>query len=759
MQAVQILPDQFSIPQQEDHALTILDNPSEWPTFGEPIEGLNSGTWESRIAIEGMHCSACAFSIEKALTSVDGVLSAEVNASSGRARVKWSANRTKPSKWLGAISKAGYRAFPQTSIDPQSRKNQRLIMWRWVVACLCMLQIMMYAMPAYISGPGEMTPDVERLMRWASWVLILPVIFFSCTPFFKNALSDLKQRRISMDFPVALGILITFCVSSAATFEPSEWWGREVYFDSLSMLVFFLLTGRWLEARLRNRTAGALDTLMNRLPSSIEKLNPSGTFSRVTLRSLQVGDVVRVSPGEAFPADGNIINGSTNVDEALLTGESCPISKALGAKVIAGSHNLTATVIVQVEHVGTSTQYAQIVALMERVAVDKPRLALLADRIAKPFLWIVMLATAVSATLFWQADHSKALMAAVAVLIVTCPCALSLATPAAMLTSAGALARKGILIRRLQALETMVSVDTIIFDKTGTLTQDRFHISKITTASGFSPDQAQQLAASLARDSLHPVSRALLGAWGDKELVSVTDVKEISGSGLSGNTPLGFVRLGSARHCEIPLSNNDVMQVHLSNAQGWLATFDIQEEIRTDAETIIKQLQADGFTVLMLSGDRLTAASNIARQVGIKKVIADCTPQQKLQHMQTLQKQGHKVAMIGDGLNDGPVLAGADVSIAIGQAVPLAQAQSDFVIQSGQLITLPTLISQARRTMRIVKQNLLWAALYNAACVPLAVLGYLPAWLAGLGMASSSLLVILNAARLARVVSPAMEAN
>lgn len=754
------LPKQYlNTGEQDAHAWVALDDPAEWPAFSESAGDAQAFTWESRIAVEGMHCAACAFAVEKVLKSVDGVLGAEVNATSGRARVVWSGNRTKPSEWMQAISKAGYRAFPQTEINNQSRKQQRLLLWRWLVAGFCMMQVMMYAYPAYVGKPGDVTQEMNNLLRWASWVLTLPVMLFSSGPFFTSALNDLKQRRISMDLPVALGILITFGVSSAATFEPSGWWGHEVYFDSLTMFVFFLLTGRWLESRLRDRTAGALDALMRRLPSSIERRNPDGSFTRVAVRRLQADDVVRVFPGEAFPADGKVIDGNTSADEALLTGESRPVSKAVGASVIAGSHNLAATVSVQVERVGASTQYAQIVALMERVAVDKPRLAQFADRIARPFLWMVLLAAAASAALLWQADHGKALMAAVAVLIVTCPCALSLATPAAMLTSAGALARKGVLVRRLQAMEAIAAVDTMIFDKTGTLTKDRIHISEISTTAGLSADQALQLAASIAQYSLHPVARALFNAWGDQQLIAVSDVKELSGAGLTAHTPAGPVKLGSAKHCAVSAETQDLMQVHLSNEHGWLATFTLQEEVRADAEAVIEDLQRRGFEVLMLSGDRMAAAKLVAQQLGIRQVFADCTPQKKLEHLQTLQQQGHKVAMIGDGLNDGPVLARAHVSVAMGQAVPLAQAQSDFVIQGGQLAMLPVLIAQAHSTMRVVKQNLIWAAAYNAACVPLAALGYLPAWLAGLGMASSSLLVILNAARLTRGVTTQLESN
>lgn len=741
-----------------DSSLLALDEPAEWLAFSESTSDVTHNIWESRISIEGMHCAACAFSVERALKATRGVVSCDVSASAGRARVVWSQDQTKPSAWMHAIQQAGYQVFPQSNTEFNRRKQSRLLMWRWLVAGFCMMQVMMYAYPVYISNQGDITPDLVRLMRWASWVLTLPVMLFSSGPFFNSALNDLKHRRISMDLPVALGILITFCVSTLATFEPSGWWGAEVYFDSLTMFVFFLLTGRWIEARLSNKTAGALEDLMRRLPASIERLNSDGTFTRIAVRNLKVEDVVRVLPGEAFPADGQIISGNTNADEALLTGESRPVSKVLHARVIAGSHNLTSTVEVLVEKLGSSTQYAQIVALMERVSLDKPRLAILADRVAKPFLLFVLLAAGVSAIILWPSSHAQALMAAVSVLIVTCPCALSLATPAAMLTSAGALAHRGVLVRRLQALEVLTSVDTVIFDKTGTLTKDTIQVSDIQTHQDLIQQQCLLLAYSLAKHSLHPVSKALVIAYNktmteDADIgLQVSNVKEVSGFGLIANSPtLGEVKLGSAKYCEVEVKSSSVMQVFMRNTHGLLATFTLAEEIRDDATKTIIALHNLGLSVWMLSGDRESAALAVAQSLGITNVLADCTPQQKLAHMQMLQKNGKKVLMVGDGLNDGPVLAGAQVSVAMGQAVPLAQAQSDFVIQSAQLSVLPQLWFQARKTMQIVKQNLIWAAIYNAICVPLAVMGFLPAWLAGLGMACSSLLVILNAARLSRI--------
>ena len=434
--------------------LALLDDPQEWGAFSRPSPQA-SARWESSVLIEGMHCAACALTVEDALRQVPGVLSASVSAASRRARVVWAADVVQPSRWMQAVQQAGYRAVPANDLfaSERRRREARQALWRWGVAGLCMMQVMMYAWPAYTAVPGDLSAEMEQLLRWASWVLSLPVLLFSCGPFFRNALRDLAQRRISMDLPVALGMLITFAVSTAGTFDPQGLFGREVFFDSFTMFVFFLLSGRWLELRLRDRTAGALEALMNRLPDSVERQTLQGGFERVAVRRLVVGDLLRVQAGEAFAADGVVEQGSTLVDEALLSGESHPLPRAEGAAVVAGSHNLLATVLVRVSQVGAATRFAQIVALMDSASTSKPQAALLADRLAKPFLMAVLLAAVAACAWWWPQDPGHALMVAVAVLVVTCPCALSLATPAAMLAAAGSLARTGVLVRKLPSLE------------------------------------------------------------------------------------------------------------------------------------------------------------------------------------------------------------------------------------------------------------------------------------------------------------------
>lgn len=757
-------------PSSEDHdlRLQLLDEPQEWAAFSLP-EKDESGCWRSSVVFEGMHCAACAITLEDALRAVPGVRSVQISGASHRGQVVWSPECTRPSQWMRSVERHGYKALPANDAHAhaQRREEARRMVWRWAVAAMCMMQVMMYATPTYLTQPGDISDDAMHLLRWASWVLSLPVMLFSCAPFLRNAWRDLRERQISMDLPVALGMVVTFVVSTLGTFEPQGPFGAEVFFDSFTMFVFFLLTGRWLELRMRDRTAGALEAVLNRLPDSVRKRQADGSWALVSIRRLQVGDVIEVLPGEAFAGDGLVLSGQTQVDEALLTGESRPLARRAGDRVIAGSHNLSGTLQVQIEQVGAATRYAQIVSLMESASVSKPAMAQLVDRWAKPFLVAVMLASLASAVYWWPSDPAHAVMVAVAVLIVTCPCALSLATPAAMLATAGALARSGVLVRRLSALQNLAHIDTVIFDKTGTLTRDAFEIVRIHTRESVSAALALDWAASLARHSLHPVSRALwsearrradaTGRLAELEAMTAQEVSERAGQGVHGVLTLQgqsaqTLRLGSAAFCAAPALPGHHLQVSLADASGWLASFELAEEVRPEAARVVRQLASLGLSIQVLSGDAQTAVSQVAQTVGIDSAHGGCSPQHKLQALQALQAQGHKVAMVGDGLNDGPVLAGADVSFALGQAVPLAQSKSDFVLMGGQLDVLVSTVLRSRQTMRIVRQNLWWSAAYNAACVPLALMGWLPAWAAGLGMALSSLLVVLNALRLAQAL-------
>jgi P-type Cu2+ transporter len=747
-------------PLEVDDNFAVLDDPVEQREFTEFAEVDGRPMAESVLMVQGMYCAACADTVECALQDLPGVQSAQVHAATRRLTVRWDPAATRISSLAQAVGRTGYRLLPmQQALSISERLMEtRQALWRLFVAGFCAMQVMMYAVPAYVTAPGEIPADIEQLLRWASWLLSLPVVFFASGPFFKSAWRDLKLGRVGMDTPVSIGILVSFLVSSAVVFDPTGPWGHEVWFDSMAMFVFFLLGGRYLELKARDRTAGALDSLMNRLPEVCETRRVDGTYEPVSVRRLVVGDVVRVHAGQAFPADGEVLSALATVDEALLTGESHPVTRRRGDGVVAGSFNLAGAVEMVVQRLGRDTRFGQIVALMEKASTEKPRLALLADRIAAPFLVLVLLGAALAGWYWWQIDHTKALAVAVAVLIVTCPCALSLATPAGMLARAGALARRGILVRRLQALESLSGVNAVVFDKTGTLTHDRLAVSNVSMRNGVGREEALKVAAVLAQGSLHPVSRALVAAQTNSssdqsKLPNFGDIEEVAGQGLKATLEGGaWLKLGSAAFCGVDtdgVPQAAAPRVHLADRLGWMATFELVECVREDAREAVQALKQLGLETWLLSGDHATAAQRVGQAVGVDHVIAGATPEQKLREVVALQERGVRLVMVGDGLNDGPVLARADASIALGHAAPLAQAQSDCVIQGGRVLDVALTIRQARATMRIVKQNLLWAALYNAVSIPLALMGLMPPWLAGLGMAGSSLLVIVNALRLA----------
>ncbi|HEY8049826.1 MAG TPA: HAD-IC family P-type ATPase, partial [Ramlibacter sp.] len=594
-----------------------LDDPAEWQSFSHAAPA--GGEWTSWIAIDGMWCAACTLAVEDALASCSGVHAVQVNGATATARVTWNPDQGRPSQWWLSLQRAGYGATPAGDMlgSMPRRRAQRMLLWRWLVAGFCMMQVMMYAVPAYIAAPGEITPDIDRLLHWASWLMTVPVLLFSCFPFFRSAWRDVRHGRIGMDVPVALGILVAFGASTAATFDPLGAIGGEAWFDSITMFVFFLLSGRLLEGRLRDRTAGALEALARRLPETVERENAGGSFERVPVRRLREGDRIRVLPGEAMPADGEIVDGASRFDEALLTGESKPVARGTGGAVIAGSHNLESPVVVRVTRCGAQTRFAEIVSLMERASGDKPRIAQLADRLASPFLLAVVGASAAAGAWWWPSGPAHALGVAIAVLIVTCPCALSLATPAAMLAAAGALARRGILVRRLQAVEDCADIDTVVFDKTGTLTRPRLGVAAIQARTGFDGATVLAFAAALARNSLHPASRAVADAAGAAPL-ACDHAREVPGQGVEGDVrddrsithPL---RLGSSAFCGVPESLSLAGAVYLSDARGWLATFQLEETLQDEVPAAVGALRELGMRVQLLSGDRASAVQSVAR--------------------------------------------------------------------------------------------------------------------------------------------------
>jgi Cu2+-exporting ATPase len=734
---------------------SLLDDPAErdrytrWHTAtdGRPVA-------ESSLRIGGMHCAACAAAIEDALRRVPGVLDATVSAAAQVATVRWDARLTQASALVHAVEAAGYEAVPDTMAAARGlrRKEARTALWRLFVAAFCAMQVMMLATPAYVSAPGELAADHKRLLDWGSWLLTLPVLWFSAAPFFAGAWRSLRQRRIGMDVPVALGIAVAFIASSGAAFDPGGVFGSEVYFDSLAMFVSFLLGGRFLEMRARHRAEAALEAATAALPESALRLRPDGTVEAVSVRRLVPGDLVRIPIGQAFAADGVIVEGTTQADESLLTGESRPLPKGVDDGVVAGSLNVQAPVLMRVERVGADTRYEAILALMRAARTQRPALLAAADRWAAPFLWAVLVLAAAAGAAWSVADPSRALWVVVSVLIVTCPCALSLAAPSALLAAAAAMGRRGLLLRHLDAIERLARIDTLFVDKTGTLTEGRLRcVDARSLAEGEPAAALAATAASLAAWSSHPLAMALRESFAASN-AAWHAVREVPGQGLEGVDGDGARwRLGAAAWAgaDRPDPASDTCSF-LARDGVPLACFTFEERLREDAAAAVQALRDDGVRVCLLSGDTAGRARHVGAALGLAATSGALTPEDKLRAVQDAQRQGHVVGMLGDGVNDAPVLAQADVSLAMGEGALVARTQADGVLVSNRLGDVVLARRRARQALAVVRQNFAWAALYNAACVPLALAGWLPPWAAGLGMATSSLFVVLNSMRLAR---------
>lgn len=781
----------ITLPAPAAAAFSALDDTAAAREFSRPLA---DGQWESWIAIEGMDCAACGQTIEQTLKQLPGVALAEVSLLTTRARVVWQAGQVSPSALFQAIARLGYQPFPAGSAEQEhaTRRHGRMLLWRLMVAAFCMMQVMMYSTVEYVAAPGEIPPDQLMLLRWGQWMLCIPVMLFAAWPILHGAWRSLRSRRLGMDVPAALGLVLAFTASSSATFDG----GGEVWFDSVSMFVFFLLLSRWVEAWARRRATGQLEALDRRLPAVVMRAD-GAAFVQVPAAQLRAGDRIRVAPGEVFPADGTLLEGQTTVDEAILTGESLPAAKGVGASVVAGSQNVSDTVDVLVTRPAADSTVARIRQLISAAAQTRPDWVRLADKWAAAFLACVLV-LAVFAWVGWQfIDPTRALGVSIAILIVTCPCALSLAAPAAMLSATAGLARHGIWLREPAALERLLGVRQVAFDKTGTLTEATLALTRIEVLRpGLDEAAALACASAMAGASRHPLSRALAAA--DAALVAPTQWREWAGEGIQaslagvihhlGSLPFAMastisVDVGASANgapdpaatgtaaptlvcpSSAPAEPTDASDgasvwrtgadttpvVWLADPDGLMACFHFADTPRKDAAQTIAGLHAVGLDTALLSGDRPAAVQALAATVGIRNPRAAMSPEDKLQAILHWQANRQPVLMVGDGINDGPALARADVSATLGGAAALAQGQADIVLASGRLSDLLQVRRTAIAARRITRQNLVWAASWNAVSVPLALVGWMPPWAAGIGMAASSLLVIGNGLRLLRV--------
>lgn len=704
---------------------------------------------QADLLIEGITCAACVWLIEKHLLAIDGVQRVSVNASNHRARIVF--ENVPVSTLMAAIVHIGYRPMPASDENQRAlwARERTTLLMRLAVAGFAMMQAMMMAGALYLGDYQDLESRWQVFFRWTSLVVSLPVVFFSARPFFSAAWNSLKQRQLIMDVPVAIAIGGAFAASVYATAMNTG----EVYFESVSMFTFFLLLGRFLEQRLRHQNANSLSLAALRLPLTARRLTGTGD-EVIPLACLQVGDRVRVAAGETLPCDGRILDGSSAVNEALLTGESAPRACTVGDEVIAGSVNTDSPLLLSVSAVGQSTRLSAIEQLVNRAETDKPSQVSLADRLARAFVARLLIIAALVGGFWWWYDAAQAFWITLSVLVVTCPCALSLATPVALTRANLWLRQQGLLVTRGHVVETLASVDTVVFDKTGTLTVGAPRLAGIQRLNPrWTDEQVTRLCAALETGSSHPLARAFAAV---EPMAGVSAVEQQLALGVAGQWQGQCYRFGRPAFFESwfdsPSPPDAGQWLLLACEQGPVAWLAFEDELRPDAAAAVARLNALGKSVLLLSGDRPARARALAAQLGIAEADGGLLPEQKLARVQQLQAQGRTVMMVGDGINDVPVLAGADVSVAMAGATALAQARADSMLTNGRLSTLAQAFVLARDTRAIIRQNLAWAIGYNLIALPFAAAGLVPPWLAAAGMSASSLVVVVNALRLGRSI-------
>ena len=726
-----------------------------WESYDSPalrrrLLHVHNGLASAQIDIEGMHCANCARRIEEALTHIEGVKSVAINRATHRLQLTWDLECTRFSRLLRAVATLGFRPVVPDGVTEaaQRLREQRTALKRIAVAGIAMAQVMTFAFALYAGALQGIENRYADYLRLISMLVTIPVVFYSAVPFFAGAWHDLAGRRAGMDVPVALAIAAAFLASVYNTLRGVG----HVYFDSVTMFVFFLLLGRFIEMRTRHHAGSVSDALARLIPPTAQRLR-DGRVQVVPLHELAEGDAVLVAAGSVIPADGEVIEGASQVDESLLTGESTPLARSAGQPVIAGSVNLSGLLRVRLTAVGSRTVIAGIVRLLERAQAERPRVARAADRVAAHFVaWILLGAIAVYALWLWL-DPPRAFPATLAVLVVTCPCALSLATPTVVAAATSRLARAGLLVTRADAIENLARARHWVFDKTGTLTQATPRIARHHTLGVLDADACLRIAAALEQASGHPLAAAFQPFA--HAAVQVRNAHVVPGRGVEGELDGMSYRLGQFGFvAELSAGVTDsagVSQaaIFLANSSGLLAAYEMDDAIRPGAATAIRALEALGLHTELASGDHAEPVGRVACELGIGAWRARLTPEAKLEHVRGLGQKPGGVVMVGDGINDAPVLAAATVSVAMGGGSALAHASSDLILMSESLATLADAVPVARTALRIMRQNLFWAAAYNLLAIPLAAMGWVPPWAAAIGMSASSVLVVLNAQRIA----------
>ncbi|MEA3412920.1 MAG: heavy metal translocating P-type ATPase, partial [Pseudomonadota bacterium] len=727
------------------------------------VTRVNGDEREATLILEGITCAACIWLNEQHLSHLPGVLEAHINYATHRARIRWDNGRISLGKILETIAAIGYRAHPW---DPGRGRelleaDRKLALGRLGIAGALGMQVMMVAVALYVGDNRGMDADLMSFFHWVSFVLTIPIIGYSAQPFFRSAWRDLNNRRVGMDVPVSLGVLGAFGASVWATVSGQG----HVYYESVAMFVFFLLTARYFELVGRRRSTEALDRLVKLTPAVATRIpdGDEGDLETIPVADLAPGNRVRILPGERVPADGLVMEGESSVDESLLTGESMPVARNQGSGLIGGSINIESPLVMRVEKVGSDTVLSHILRLLERAQGEKPEISRMADRAASWFVSGVLVLALATALYWWNVDPARWFEITVAVLVVTCPCALSLATPTAVTAATGALAEYGVLTTRANALDTLGQATDFVFDKTGTLTAGRPRLLGVTPLTALPAEEVLRIAAALERHSEHPLARCIVEADVQPPL-RTTEITATPGGGITGVVDNERYYLGNRDYINrFPSGTEPVpppetegsgaaTEVFLSTAHQWLATFSFGDRPRPETTSVVRDLHNGGGTIHLFSGDQTRVTHALARTVEIDSAHAfgELSPDRKLARVRDLQAHGAVVAMVGDGVNDAPVLAGADVSLAIGSGAQLAMTSADMVIMGKDLSVVVAAVRLARGTRRVIRQNLAWAITYNLLALPAAAAGLITPWMAALGMSASSLIVVANALRLTR---------
>ncbi len=719
---------------------------------------------EAILTIEGINCAACAWLIEMQINKLTGLVDITVNATTQRATVKWREAQLKLSDILTSIENIGYQALPfkANEVELNNKKQSKLFIKRLGISGILMMQVMMIAIGLYFGAFADMSAYNKVYLRWISFLLTLPIVSYGALPFYIGAYKAIKVKRLSMDVPVSVAILLAFSASSWATFSQQG----EVYFESVSMFTFLLLIGKFLEFRARSRAAQVSANLLKLMPmtatrirQAFEKHSPKTTEKVVAAKQLIKGDQVLIKPGEVVPGDGVIISGTSQLNEAMLSGEQLPITKSKNDQVFAGTLNGDGNITVEIKHPSEQSFLSQLIRLSEQSQAHKPKIARLSDKIAQYFVAIILI-TAIGTAIYWQ-HHlpEEAFWITLSVLVATCPCALSLATPTALTCTTTRLNREGILIKSAHVMETMPQINSFAFDKTGTMTTGEFAIKEtvlINNSSNnnlLSKDKVLAIAAALESHSEHPIATPF-AQYRDFNL-SADQIRVHSGKGVSGVVNGVKYRIGkvnwllSKEHVKKYDNASCVLvssEPPKTSKTKVIAVFYLQDEIRGDAIDVIKQLNGIGKTFL-LSGDSQHACDKLALTIPFMDKHGGLSAADKMEKIKSEQELS-KVAMTGDGVNDSPVFGAAHISIAMGCGADIAKNGADIILLNNKLTSINTLFQVALTTRKVILQNYLWAFGYNAIVLPLAVAGYITPYMAVIGMSASSILVITNSLRL-----------